>query len=75
MNATPFMRSLDQEVLAWQWALDHAIVEPTPDVWAMIARCLEGYVARAERWQSMKQPPADHDYWLLLERAREGARQ
>lgn len=67
-------RRLEQEVLAWQWALDHAIVPPTPGVWAHIARCLEGYVERAERWASMKLPPADHDFWLLLERAREGRR-
>lgn len=62
-------RRLDQEVVAWRWALDNAIVEPTRGVWKMIARCLESYVARAERWQSMKLPAADHDFWQLLKQA------
>jgi hypothetical protein len=68
-------RRLEQEVLAWQWALKHAIVPPTPGVWAMIARRLENYAGRARRWRSMKLPPADRDCWILLGRAREGAGQ
>jgi hypothetical protein len=42
-------RRLDQETAAWQWALDHALDDPTPAVARMIARCLRSYRARAER--------------------------
>lgn len=63
------VRRLEQEVVSWRWALDNAIVEPTPGVWKMIARCLNSYVQRAERWASMKLPPAEHDFWALLREA------
>ena len=56
--------------MAWRWALDHAIVEPTPGVWKMIARCLDSYVQRAERRASMKLPASDHDFWKLLNQAK-----
>src|SRR5689334_11935592 len=59
------VRRLEQEVVAWRWALDQATVEPTRGVWKMIARCLDSYVARAERWASMKLPPEGHDFWRL----------
>ncbi len=64
-------RRLEQEVVAWRWALDNAIVEPTRGVWQKIARCLDSYVARAKRWRSMKLPPEDHDFWRLLSQANE----
>ena len=63
-------RRLEQEVVAWRWALDNATIEPTRGVWKLIARCLESYIARAERWASMKLPASDHDFWRLLEQAR-----
>lgn len=61
---------LEQEVVAWRWALDNCVELPTPGVWKMIARCLDSYEARAERWLSMKLPPADHDFWTLKAEAR-----
>lgn len=61
---------LEQEVVAWRWALEHSIVEPTLGVWRMIHRCLSAYVARAERWKSMKLPEPNHDFWGLLGEAR-----
>lgn len=66
-------RRLDQEVVAWRWALENAIVPPTPGVWKLIARCLDSYVKRAERWASMKLPDDDHDFWVLLRESKERA--
>jgi hypothetical protein len=66
-------RRLEQEVVAWRWALENAIVEPTPGIWKMIARCLQSYVERANRWASMKLPSRDHDFWALLHEAEERA--
>lgn len=63
-------RRLEQEVTAWRWALDNAIVDPTPGVWKHIARALETYVTRAERRKDMLLPSEDHDFWRLLEGAR-----
>lgn len=37
------MRRLDKEGAAWQWALDHALVEPTPRTWRSIWRSLSSY--------------------------------
>lgn len=42
-------RRLDQEMAAWRWAIDHAIVAPTPGVVRTIVGCLQSYRARAER--------------------------
>lgn len=65
-------RRLEQEVAAWRWALDNATVEPSPGVWKMIHRCLSNYVKRAERWDSMKLPDHDHDFWTLLDQSERG---
>ena len=64
---------LEQEVIAWRWALDNAIEQPTPGVWKKIARCLGHYVDRAERWANMKLPAPEHDFWALLAEARRNA--
>lgn len=40
---------LAKEAAAWQWALAHAIEEPTEGTLRMIARCLDSYQAWAER--------------------------
>jgi len=49
---------LEQEVAAWQWALAHTIVEPTPANYRSIARALGSYRLRAERRRGMRTPPA-----------------
>lgn len=48
---------LSQEIEAWEWALAHAIVDPTPANYRSILRCLDAYGKRQQRWASMKRPP------------------
>jgi hypothetical protein len=56
LGPNPRLR-LEQEVAAWQWALAHAIVEPTPANYRSILRALESYRRRAERRRRMRTPP------------------
>lgn len=57
LGPNPRLR-LEQEVAAWQWALAHAIVEPTPANYRSILRALESYRRRAERRRRMRTPAA-----------------
>jgi hypothetical protein len=61
---------LECEGNAWQWAIDNAIVAPSPAVWKMIRRCLGNYHARHERMarrRYVRFPPEDHVFWRLAE--------
>lgn len=65
-------RRLEQETTAWRWALDEAIVPPTPGVRRAIFRRLWSYVtwARARQHRAHSRPvipPPEHPLWGLLE--------
>lgn len=59
---------LEQEANAWQWAIEHAIVPPSPGVRKMIRRCLRNYHARHVRMAQRRYvrfPPSEHSFWTL----------
>lgn len=61
---------LECEANAWQWAIDNAIVPPTPAVRKGIARRLRSYHARHVRQahRSYRRfPAAGHVFWKLAE--------
>jgi hypothetical protein len=62
---------LSQEVAAWEWALEHSIVEPTVANYRSIHRSLENYSRRQQRWASMKRP-VEFDAFLAAIAARAG---
>jgi hypothetical protein len=64
---------LESEANAWLWALDHAIVEPTPATCRSISNRLHGYLRWAENRQYRRVPPRipprEHPFWSLLDLA------
>lgn len=61
---------LEQEANAWQWAIDNAIVEPSPAVRKGIARRLRSYHSRhvrQARTAYRRFPPAEHVFWKLAD--------
>ena len=64
---------LEAEANAWLWALDHAIVEPTPATRRSISNRLGGYLRWAENRQYRRVPPRipprEHPFWALLDLA------
>lgn len=61
---------LEQEANAWQWAIEHAALKPTPGVRKMIRRCLRSYLARHERMSARRRtrwPSSDHACWALAD--------
>jgi hypothetical protein len=61
---------LECEANAWQWAIDHAAVTPSPAVRNKIVRCLGSYHARhvrMSRSRYVRFPPAGHVFWKLAE--------
>jgi hypothetical protein len=64
---------LESEANAWLWALDHAVVEPTPATLRSISRRLRGYLdwARNRQYRRVppRIPPREHAFWSLLELA------
>ena len=64
---------LESEANAWLWALDHAVVEPTPATLRSISRRLRGYLdwARNRQYRRIppRIPPREHAFWSLLELA------
>src|ERR1017187_144923 len=60
---------LEAEANAWLWALENAIVEPTPATRQRIGARLHGYLLWAQNRQYRKIPPripADtHPFWVL----------
>lgn len=58
---------LDREVFAWRWALEHALIDPGPEGWAVIRHGLESYTIDRRH----RQTPA---FLTLLEEARTNAR-
>lgn len=64
---------LESEANAWLWALDHAVVEPTPATLRSISRRLWGYLdwARSRQYRRVppRIPPREHAFWSLLELA------
>jgi hypothetical protein len=66
LGPNPRLR-LEQEVAAWEWALDCAIVSPTRANYLSVLRSLESYRQRAQRRRGMVTPLAFLDY---LERIR-----
>lgn len=62
--------TLECEALAWQWAIDRAIVKPSPAVRKMIRRALRSYHARHLRYahrRYMRFPESGHVFWTLAE--------
>lgn len=61
---------LEAEANAWLWALEHAIVEPTPATRRSISKRLNGYLRWAESRQYRRVPPRipprEHPFWVLL---------
>jgi len=64
---------LESEANAWLWALDHAVVEPTPATLRSISRRLRSYHdwARNRQYRRVppRIPPREHPFWSLLELA------
>jgi hypothetical protein len=64
---------LESEANAWLWALDHAVVEPTPATLRSISRRLRGYLdwAKSRQYRRVppRIPPRGHPFWSLLELA------
>ena len=64
---------LESEANAWLWALDHAVVDPTPATLRSISRRLRGYLdwARNRQYRRIppRIPPREHAFWSLLELA------
>jgi hypothetical protein len=61
---------LECEANAWQWAIAHAAVPPSPAVRKGIARRLRSYHARHVRMahrRYVRFPPAEHVFWKLAE--------
>jgi hypothetical protein len=59
---------LEGEANAWEWAIDHAMIAPTPAVRKAIVRCLRSYHARHVRMahrRHVRFPPAHHVFWTL----------
>jgi hypothetical protein len=61
---------LESEANAWLFALEHAVVEPTPATLRSISKRLRGYLEWARNRQHRRVPPRipprDHAFWWLL---------
>ena len=62
--------TLEREAISWEWAIENALVPPTPAVRKGIVRRLRSYHARHVRQahRSYRRfPPAEHVFWKLAE--------
>lgn len=57
---------LEEEALAWRWALANSEEDLTVATWRSIERCLRSYLARALRRQRMTVPGRDSEFHRLL---------
>lgn len=56
---------LEREALAWEWALENSIVEPSYQTRQRICACLVHYLYRAKE-NGWKHPASDSTFWNLL---------